>query len=261
MASFRLLEDGSLRLLESGSSDRLLEDSQPVTASVGTCYTSLQLCALRVAQLTTAGRPTVPGTNKGYATDAAIKLQIGVTLKTGADLEQQNGCGAVCAAFKSPDRIKRVDVALDLCQWDAQLVAMLTGGSVMSSGANAMGFKFPSTTGADPLPVCLEAWSRAYAGSQQASPSFTSPSPAYIHWVFPFVQFTPGAFTIENALMVIPVTGPGTPNAFITANGPYDDWPAVVAAAGGMTQVGGWFLDGALPAVACNYINTVSAAS
>lgn len=227
----------------------------------GTCYTSLQLCALRVAQLTAAGRPTVPGTNKGYVTDAAIKLQVGVTLKTGADLEQQNGCGAVCAAFKSPDRIKRVDLSLDLCQWDAQLIGMLTSGGVISSGGNAIGFQFPSTTGADPLPVCLEAWSKAWSGGQQASAAFTSPNASYIHWVFPFVQFGIGQFTIENALMVVPLTGPGTPNAFITVNGPFDDWPAAVAAAGGITQVGGWYLDGTLPTVACNYINTTSAAS
>jgi hypothetical protein len=227
----------------------------------GTCFTSLQLCALRVAQLSTAGRPQVPGTNKGYVTDAAIKLQVGVTLTTGADLEQQNGCGAVCAAFKQPDRIKRVDLSMDLCQFDAQIVALLTDGGVISSGGNAVGFQFPSTTGADPRPVCIEAWSKAWNGSQQASPTFTAPNAAYIHWVFPFVQFTFGQFTIDNTLQVLPLTGPGTPNAFITANGPFDDWPVSVANAGGITQVGGWFLDGNLPNVACNYINTTSAAS
>lgn len=227
----------------------------------GTCYTSLQLCAMRVAQLTIAGRPQVPGTNRGYVTDSAIKLQVGVTLKTGVDVEQQNGCGAVCAAFKQPDRIKRVDLALDLCQFDAQLIGLLTDGGVISSGGNAIGYQFPSTTGADPRPVCLEAWSKAWAGTQQASPPFTAPNAAWIHWVFPYVQFTMGQFTIDNSLMVVPLTGPGTPNSFITVNGPFDDWPAAVSAAGGITQVGGWFLDGVLPAVTCNYVTTTSAAS
>lgn len=228
----------------------------------GTCFTSLQLCALRVSQLTTAGRPVVPGTNKGYVTDAAIKLQIGVVLRTGVDLEQQNGCGAVCAAFKQPDRIKRVDLGMDLCQFDAQLIALLSGGGVISSGGNAIGYQMPPATGSvDPAPICVEAWSKAWQGTQQASPTFTSPSAAYIHWVFPFVQWTHGQFTIENQLMVVPMTGAGSENRNITVNGPFDDWPAAVSAAGGMTQIGGWFLDPALPAIACNYVNTTSAAS
>lgn len=227
----------------------------------GTCYTSLQLCALRVAQLTSAGRPTVPGTNKGYVTDAAIKLQVGVNLRTGVDIEQQNGCGAVCAAFKQPDKVKSVSLSMDLCQFDAQLIALLTSGTVISSGGNAIGYELPAASGADPLPVSIEAWSKAWAGTQQASPAFTSPSAAYIHWVFPNVQWTHGQFTIENALMVVPMTGIGTENANITVNGPYDDWPTAVANAGGMTRCGGWYLDPALPTVACNYINTTSAAS
>lgn len=228
----------------------------------GTCYTSLQLCALRVAQLSASGRPTVPGTNKGYVTDAAIKLQVSIQLRAGKDLEQQNGCGAVCAAFKQPDRIKRVDLAMDLCQFDAQLVAMLCAGGVISSGGNAIGYQFPPTTGSvDPLPLCIEAWSKAWQGNQQAVPTFTTPAAAYIHWVFPFTLWTHGQFTIEDALMVVPVQGQGQENRNITVNGPFDDWPAAVATAGGITQVGGWFLDPNLPSVACNYINTTSAAS
>jgi hypothetical protein len=228
----------------------------------GTCFTSLQLCALRVAQLTAAGRPVVPGTNRGYVTDAAIKLDVGVELRDGVDLEQQNGCGAVCAAFKQPDRIKRVNLAMDLCQFVAQLIGMLTGGGVISSGGNAIGYQFPPATGSvEPAPICVEAWSKAWSGVSQAVPAFTTPNVAYIHWVFPFVQWTHGQFTLENALMVLPLTGVGQENAQITVNGPFDDWPAAVVAANGIRQVGGWFLDATLPAVACNYINTTSAAS
>lgn len=228
----------------------------------GTCYTSLQLCALRVAQLNASGRPAVPGTNKGYVTDAAIKLDISMELRTGVDLEQQNGCGAVCAAFKQPDRVKRVNLAMDLCQFDAQLLGLLTGGGVISSGGNAIGYQMPPATGAvDPLPLCIEAWSKAWQGVSQAVPAFTTPNAAYIHWVFPFVQWTHGQMTIENSLMVVPVTGVGQENPNITVNGPFDDWPAAVVAANGIRQIGGWFLDPALPTVACNYINTTSAAS
>lgn len=228
----------------------------------GTCYTSLQLCALRVAQLSSAGRPQVPGTNKGYVTDAAIKLQVSVVLRTGSDKEQPNGCGAICAAFKQPDKIKRLDLAMDLCQFDAQLISLMTGGQVISSGGNAIGYEFPAVSGAaDPPPICLEAWSKAWSGNSAAVPAFTTPNVAYIHWVFPFTQWTHGQFTIEDELMVLPLTAQATENPRITSNGPFDDWPAAVAAHDGIGEVAGWFLDPTLPTVACNYINTTSAAS
>lgn len=228
----------------------------------GTCFTSLQLCALRVAQLTSAGRPIVPGTNRGYVTDAAIKLDVSIVLRNGKDLEQQNGCGAVCAAFKQPDRIKRLDLAMDLCQFDAQLIALFTGGSVISSGGNAVGYQFPPTTGGvDPAPLCLEVWTKAWAGNSPAVPAFTSPNAAYIHWVFPWTQWVHGNFTMQDDLMVVPVAGQAQENPRITSNGPFDDWPAVVGTNDGIAEIGGWFLDPTLPAVTCNYINTTSAAS
>ena len=259
----RLLETGGDLLLESGG-DRLLEGAgvpAPVTVTPTCSVTSLQLCALRAAVLTFDGRPTVPGTNKGYATTSAIKLDVTVTLKTGEDLEQLNARGQVCGVFKQPDTIKRLDVSMDLCQFDAQLVALLTTGGVMSSGGNAVGFSFPETTGPDPLPVCLEVWSKAWAGTQQASPAFTSPLPAYMRWVFPYVQWTVGGFTVDNSLQVVNLTGVCDKNPLITANGPYDDWPVAVANVGGITSVCGWFLDTTLPAPTCNYLTTTSAAS
>jgi hypothetical protein len=263
MASIRLLEDGSFRLLQATADDLLLEgDGVPApVAPTSSCITSLQLCAMRLAVLDPEGRPTVPGTNRGYVTTSAIKLQVGVTIKEGADLQQLNARGEVCGTFKQPDTIKRLDLSMDLCQWDAQLVALLVTGGVVSSGGNAVGFTFPNTTGPDPFPVCLEAWSKAWSGTQQASPPFTSPLPAYIHWVFPYVQFTINQFSIENALQVVNVTGPCTVNTLLTANGPYDDWPAAVRNVGGIAGACGWFFDSVLPTATCDYITTTSAAS
>lgn len=229
-------------------------------AGSSTCYTSLQLCAARTSRLTLAGAP-LTGAGNGYTTDAAIKLDVAVELSTGDDFEQKNGCGAICAAFKQPDRIKRLNLSLDLCQLDSELIAQLTDGDTFSTGGDVVGYQYPAVQGDDPTPVCFEGWSKAWDGSNQAVPGATSPDVAYFHWVFPFTTWTLGTVTVENALMVVPVTGQASENENITQNGPFDDWPSYISTAGGITRVGGWFLDSDIPTATCGAIAVTSAAS
>lgn len=225
-----------------------------------TCFASLQLNAIRVAQLTTAGSP-VNGAGHGYVTDAAIKLDVAVELEQGTELTQKNGSGALCAVFKTADRIKRLNLAMDLCQLDSSLLAMLTGADTFVDSGNAIGFQYPSVSGEEVGGVCIEAWSKAWDGAEQAVPDFTDPNAAFFHWVFPRTKWVQGSITIEEGIMVIPVTGTGEENTQITANGPFDDWPQAIANAGGVTRVGGVFLDDEIPTATCGPISVTSAAS
>lgn len=224
-----------------------------------TCFSSLQACAIRVAKLTAAGAPSA-GASNGYVTDALISLQVSVELTEGDEFEQKNGCGAICATFKDCDHIKRLSLSMDLCQLDAYLIEFLTDADLFSSGGNPIGWQYPSVTAGCPNGVSLEVWTKAWDGTEQAVPAFTSPDAAYWHWVFPKTLWTLGNITMENALMVVPVSGFSEENTSITANGPFNDWPAAVAGAGGVTRVGGVFLDDAIPTGTCAPI-AVSASS
>ena len=224
-----------------------------------TCYASIELAALRIATLTTAGAPST-GASKGYVTDAAIQLGVSIELETGSDFTQKNGLGAICATLKQPDTVKRVSLALDLCQLDSQLLSLLTGGATISSGGNVIGMQLPAV-GATPPNICVEAWTKAWSGAEQAVAPFTSPGVTYFHFVFPLVTWVQGQFTMEEGFMVIPVAGTGSENSKITANGPFDDWPSAVGNAGGITRMGGWFLEDDLPTVTCAAITVSSAAS
>lgn len=224
-----------------------------------TCITSLDICGIRVAKLLSSGSPD-DGIANGYFSDAPQKLKVTVDTKKGDTKDQINGCGALMATFKDPDLIKGVSLALDLCQLDAELLEILTGASLFTSGANAIGMQLPAV-GSEPPNVCLEAWSKAWDGDSQIVDAFTSPNSTYIHWVFPWVQSVQGDFTMEHELMIVPVNSVGKENARITANGPFNDWPSAVAARGGVVRCGGWFYDGTLPTNSCTYVNVTSAAS
>lgn len=227
---------------------------------MATCYTSLQLCALRLALLETSGAPDT-GLLNGYCTDAAIKLDISVEVSTGDDKELKNGCGDVIATFKEPDKIKRLNLGLDLSQLDMDVISFLDGSDTFRSAGSVIGMQFPSVTAGLTRQVCVEAWSKAWDGGQQAVDPFTTPDVTFFHWVFPLTKWVQDDKTVEDELMVFPMKGTSEENAHITANGPFNDWPASVSGPGGITRIGGVFLDHVLPDTACAPIPVTSAAS
>lgn len=214
------------------------------------CFSSLQAVRMRLAKLTAAGAP-MTGANNGYVSDALIDVTVKVEITAGDEFEQKNGSGNICAVFKDCDRIKRLTIDMNLCQLDANLISFLTGADLFTSGGNPIGWQYPSVSAACPNGVALEVWTKAWDSTQQAVPAFTSPSVAYWHWVFPKTAFRLGDVKMDNSIMVVPVSGTGSENTSITANGPYNDWPAAVSGPGGVTRVGGVFLDSSIPTASC----------
>jgi len=227
---------------------------------MSTCYTSISLCNLRIAKLLASGAPKT-GAGNGYNTNAPIKLDISVEVSTGDDKELKNGCGLVMATFKEPDKIKRLNLSMDLSQLDMDVISFLDGSDTFSSGAEVIGMQFPSVTSELTTVTCVEAWSKAWDGGQQAVDPFTTPDVTYFHWVFPLTKWVQGDKTIEDELMVVPMNGTSEENSHITANGPFNDWPAEIAGPGGITRIGGVFLDDSIPTAGCTPIAVTSAAS
>jgi hypothetical protein len=224
-----------------------------------TLYQAVDLCAVRVAKLTEGGAPLTGATN-GYISDGAVTMGIGITTEAGDDITQKNGCGNICATLQSPDLIKGLTLDIDFCRLDAYLYELLTGSDTFTSGADAVGFQF-AAVGAAPGPVCFEGWSKAWDVDHQATDAFTSPDATWIHWVFPYTRWVQGDITVEHGIDVYPASAKGSENSAITADGPFNDWPAPVSAHGGVTRVGGWFFDDDIPVVTANKVPVTSSAS
>lgn len=214
------------------------------------CFASLQACFLRVSKLSSSGAPLVGAAN-GYVTDSIVSLQAAVNVQTGDEFTQKNGCGNIAQYFKQCDRIKSLTLTMNLSQLDANLISFLTAGQLLSSGGTAIGWQYPGVTDACPNGVCVEVWTKAWDSTQQATPAFTTGLAAYWHWVFPSTAWTLGSVQLDNSIMVVPVTATASENTNITSNGPFNDWPGPIAATGGITKVGGVFLDATVPTVSC----------
>lgn len=225
------------------------------------CFTPLQVCRTRVALLETSGAPD-EGAANGYVTDALIDASIGFEIEEGVDITQKNGCGAICATFKDDDKIKRATIELNLCTLDFELMQLMVGGSLFTTGGDTFGWQPPSIDDPAPSGFCLEVWAKAWDGSQQATPTSVGSEAAFFHFVFPLTKAQIGDFTLEaENFTVIPVTCFSTENSSLTINGPFDDWPTAVAQQGGVSScMAVWFdAESDLPAAGCGAIAVTGA--
>lgn len=212
------------------------------------CFGSVQACAMRVGKLDAAGAPD-PGASNLYVTDALIQVQSNYEIEAGQEFVQKNGCGAICQTFKEDDKLKRVTLDLQLCQFDYELLALmldatLITGNLVSPGG-AIGIDLPSPTSAASNGVSLEIWTKAFDGDEQAVSAASDP--LYHHFVWPKTTWVPGQRTIEAGIMVIPLSGIGTANSTI-GDGPANDFP--IWGPQGPELV---FLDDSIPEAECGY--------
>lgn len=226
------------------------------------CYGSLQVCATRIAALEANGQAD-PGASNGYISSDLIQADISLEIEEGDEFIVKSGCGNICQTFRDCDRIKRATIAIELCVLDSEMISLMVQNGTLFTDAgtgDAIGFELPAFDVDCPNGVSVEFWSKAWDGTAQATPPFLGGSVAYYHWVFPKVRWQLGDLTLENEILRIPLNGIAEENPNISIDGPFNDWNVDVAAAGGITNVGGWFLDDTLPTAECGFV-TVPAAS
>lgn len=182
------------------------------------CARHVFVCAMRVARLEANGVPD-PGANNLYVTDSLATLTVTPVISEGEEVEVKNACGEVCVNVKDCDRLKRLDLSLGLCYPDPQLLELLTGGVVLTSG-NAVGYGMPPLgQAACPNGVSVEVWAKRYDVAGAPDADFP-----YEHYALPRTYWQHGAKTFENGPIQIELNGFATENDN-WFNGPANDWP------------------------------------
>lgn len=167
----------------------------------------------------------VKGANNAVASTAIVRLQSTPEYETGDEFIQKNGCGDICLYVKNADKLKRMNLTLELCTRDMQMLELLTGGQLILSGTEVIGFSRRGVGAADPNPVSIELWTRAIpTGTSGACPETGAAQASWWRWVYPRATFTLGDVTHENGIGLVSLTGFADPNPFWT-NGPFNDWP------------------------------------
>lgn len=224
-------------------------------------YGSFQALALRATVCDEAGHPVL-GARKGYFTKGVVDILAGVVLEKGDRDTLKRGDGHVCQTSKEDDVVVAGKVELNLCSLDAAMIGFLTGANVFSASNIALGYEVLGPEDTPMVGVILEAWTKAWDNSVQATPSGTTlgDNVAYFHWVWPKFKGAVDDQKLDQKHNAVPIVGESVKNSHTTANGPYDDWPTYVAQQGGVTRPYGVFLDTALPSTE-GYLTVTALAS
>jgi hypothetical protein len=185
------------------------------------CLGSARVCALRVSRLDDACA-CVAGEDNAVVSSAIVRLQASPEYETGDEFIQKNGCGDIVINIKDVDRLKRINITMELATRDIALLELLTGGTVYQDGeGNIIGFARRGVGVAANDPVAMELWTRAVS----AAGNCTTEAASWWRWTYPKATLTLGDVSHENGIGLVQLTGFAEANPNY-GNGCFDDWPA-----------------------------------
>jgi hypothetical protein len=191
------------------------------------CFGSAQVCAIRVARLNT-DCTFVSGANNSVATSAIVRLASSPEYSPGEDFEMKNGCGQICVSMKNCDQLKRMNLGLELCTRDPALVELLSGASLITDGADIIGYSRRGIGSACPSPVSVEIWTKAMTINNTCAPAVEGYGDAkWWRVIWPKATFTLGDVAFANEVATLSLAGFAENNPNFTT-GPFEDVPAGV---------------------------------
>lgn len=144
---------------------------------------------IRVTQLDECGAPDLAGS---YVTsDGFVTATLSVEVEAGEEIIVKNADGRFCINEKSDDAIKRLNVEIDWCQVDPDLISIITGSPVELDGEDSVGFRIKE--GTVDAKWALEIWTGLAGGQCEGDPCF-----GYL--LVPFVagSVLTGDVTVQN---------------------------------------------------------------
>lgn len=103
------------------------------------CFGVVRGKRVRVTELNVCG---VPVTGNSYVvSEGFVQATITADIEDGDQYVQKNANGALCINLRSPDALKRLNVTVDWCKVDPDIINLVTGNPLEMSGADAVGFR------------------------------------------------------------------------------------------------------------------------
>ena len=172
---------------------------------------SIQGVSIRVTRLDAAGN-LLNGPGDSYTTSAFMRVSFTPEYEEGDEITEKSANGTVCVTYKAPDTLKRITMELAICEPDAELSQLVSGGLLLRKTVDgvvkSVGWAAPGV-GDDPAGngVAIEAWSHAVKDGKRASVL------PYFHWVFPYAKLRQsGDRVIENGMLATTFEGYGLGN-------------------------------------------------
>jgi hypothetical protein len=180
---------------------------------------------MRVIKLDACGVP-VTGAGSQIVTDGFVKVEASQEYEDGTEYQLRNAAGNFCVNDVGPDQFTRSQLTIQFCQIDPDMVNLMTGSSVIVTGAPATGTGFWVTEGTVTQHFSLEVW-QAVSGQACGSTSVARA----VYWVWPNLfagRFND--FTIEDDVLdwEISAKTQGANPLWGTGPGAAPDWISAV---------------------------------
>lgn len=153
---------------------------------------------MRVIRLNECGVP-VSGDGSLIVTKGFISVEMAPEYEEGEEILVHNANGDICVNEQDPNSLKRVGLTWNLCQVDPDLIAIVAGERVLTTGSpTATGTGVAFGEGQLLSRFSVEIW-QPMAGQGACD---VSGNPQYMYWAFPNVGNTQiGSMTFERAAL------------------------------------------------------------
>lgn len=213
-----------------------------------TCTQRLKVCHLRILRLDDDGT-LFSSAESRYEYGAPATFSYTATSPERERFEQIDGCGNQCALYIGPPKaVDSAELALTVCNDDAEVTELLAGGSVIDTatgGGDTIGYLASTDATVNVNGVAVEVWSYQWNGRQRA---LRNGSPAFYRHTFPMSNWEVDQKTMENAMGTVSFTGIAQQNTGFGTGYAADAWPVSMG-----QSVYGWFIDDSMPASSCGY--------
>lgn len=144
------------------------------------------------------------GTCASIVSEGFIQVDIEQEVEEGEEISQKNAWGEFCINEVDDDIVKWVNVSINMCQVDPDVLDIVAAASPLVSGSDTIGASFGK--GPNTSAFAIEVWTKA--GGQDACAGGT------VEWGYFAVPFVKkgrlnGALSIQNGALTVPLVGKG----------------------------------------------------
>jgi hypothetical protein len=163
-----------------------------------TCVTMARGKMLRLTKLDSCGAP-VSGAGGSLVAKAFISGTFTPNYADAEEITQQDANGDLCIDDRSPVALRWVDIELNVCTEDPDMINLITGDPIVLDDAatpNHIGFRLDASVSGS-ASFGLEIWS-GVTGQACTAGGFTN----YGYWLFPWVKDAQwGEIVVENGAL------------------------------------------------------------
>jgi hypothetical protein len=159
------------------------------------CFTPIKAKVARVVKLDVCGNPVTGASSSVAVFDGFTQINPSPEYEEGEEFLTKKANGEPCVNQKDPNFLKRVGLDITFCNIDPDVIVMLTGERLITTGGPATGTGVAFGEGLLLARFSIEVW-QPLAGLACS----TSGNPLYVYWAFPNVGNTMiSDWTIEQA--------------------------------------------------------------